>query len=125
MPIYVVSMVALVQLIFKGPPVNTHFQRKAFCVTTVASLFIAVLSFLLLLFFLLDSLVSLCAEDVSFQPSAYVIFHWQRMFVAAGLAVVTNLYSGALILIQCTFLCCPLTSVCIWLSQGDGPQHVL
>lgn len=125
MPTYAVSMLALVHLILQGS-LTTYLQWRAFCLTTVPTLFTA--GFFLSsvsFFFLLDSLISPCAEDVSFQPSAYVIFHQQGKFAAAGLAVLTHLYSGTLILIQHTPLCCPLTSVCIWLTQGDGPQHLL
>jgi len=85
-------MLALVQLIFPGPPVNTHFQRIAFHLTAIPSHFIAVFFLFSITFFLLDSLVSLCVEDNIFQTSAQVLFHQQCVFVAAGLAVATNLY---------------------------------
>lgn len=112
----VVSLLASVQLIFQGPLVNTHLQRKVFGLTTVPSPFIAVFTFLLLPFLLL---LLLFFWTYTYHPvlriSAFyllsVLSPISKRFLSAGLAVVTNLYSGVLILTQFTSLCCLPTSV--------------
>lgn len=102
-------MLALVQLIFQELAVNTHFQKTTVCLTAVPSLFIAMFSYLLLIFhFRLTSITS-CLCDL---PSAVLDWLLWLICFLEGPSSPTHI------------LCCLLASACAWLSQGC-PQSVI
>lgn len=70
---------ALVQLIFQRLAINTHFQRKALCLTPVPSLFITMFSCLLLIFHFRLTRVTSC---LCYLPSAMLDWLLWLIFLA-------------------------------------------